>query len=402
MTAAATSPLPDALAAGVRERVERIADEVVRLRRDLHAHPELAFEEVRTARIAAERCAALGWSVRTGVGGTGVLAELDGSGEPGPTLLVRADMDALPVQEADDGRACRSTVPGVMHACGHDGHVAVALGVADVLTALRGRWPGRVRLCFQPAEEVDEGAARMIADGALDGVDRAVGLHLQAGLRTGAAAVGAGAQWASSDELRIVLHGVGGHAGNPRDTVDPIGAASALVLELERLSREHAPSLARVARFDAGTAANVVPEKAVLRGTLRAFGADRRARLLADLERAVAAVESARGVRVEVTLGPDCPAVVCDVDATERVRAALAGALAPAGLLPGEPSTYSDDMGRYLERVPGCYFRVGASDLAAGPAFPHHHPRFDLDERSLPLATELLARAALALLNPDA
>jgi len=382
----------------MREHAARVAEEVVRVRSDLHAHPELAFEEVRTAALVAERCTALGFHVRTGVGGTGVIAELDGSA-PGPTLLVRADMDALPVQEADDGRACRSTVPGVMHACGHDGHVAVALGVADVLAALRDRWAGCVRLCFQPAEEIDEGAQRMIADGALVGIDCALGLHLQAGLPTGSVSIGDGVQWSSSDELRVTVRGVGGHAGNPLDTIDPIAAAAEFVLALERLEEEHAPAVVRIARFDAGTAANVVPETTTLAGTLRAFGVEQRACLLAAVEGAAAEIQYERGVQIEVELGPDCPAVVCDPDVTARVRAALAAALPADSVLDGEPSTYADDMGRYLQTVPGCYFRVGASDLAAGPAFPHHHPRFDLDERSLPLATELLARAALALLG---
>jgi amidohydrolase len=353
---------------------------------------------VRTAAAVARHCATLGLDVRTGVGGTGVLAELD-SGRPGPALLVRADMDALPVQEADDGRACRSTVPGVMHACGHDGHVAVALGVAEVLGTLHDRWSGRVRFCFQPAEEIDEGARRMIADSALEGIDRAVGLHLQAGLQTGTVAIGPGVQWAGSDELRIVVRGVGGHAGNPHDTVDPIAGAAELVLALERLSTAHAPALARVACIDAGTAANVVPETALLAGTMRAMGADQRELLLTDVEHAVGAIARARGARIELTLGADCPAVVCDPEATAHVRSALADVLPAGSVLDGEPSTYADDMGRYLEEVPGCYFRVGASDLAAGPAFPHHHPRFDLDERALPLATELLSRAALALLD---
>ncbi|WP_143591439.1 M20 metallopeptidase family protein [Thermoactinospora rubra] len=390
-------PLGEAL----RPEVTRVRDKVLRIRRHLHAHPELAFQEVRTAALVAGHCRELGLRVRTGIGGTGVLADLTGTG-PGPTVLVRADMDALPIDEGEDDRPHRSTMPGVMHACGHDGHVAVALGVAEVLARLRPHWTGRVRMCFQPAEEIDAGAERMIEEGALRSVDYAVGLHLQAGLPTGVVGIGPGVQWASSDELRILVRGKGGHAGDPRDTVDPIAVAARILLELQAIPcspRLRARAVATVGQIHAGTAPNVVPEVAELAGTVRTMDEDDRRWLLAEMEHTARVIASAGRTELDFSMGAHCPAVMCDPDVTGTVHEALAASLPAGTVVPAEPGTASDDMGRFLREVPGCYFRVGISDPSAGEPYPHHHPRFDIDERALPVATHALARAALALLG---
>jgi amidohydrolase len=380
----------------VREHVERTRQRTIDLRRSLHRQPELAFQETATAAVAAARCEELGFDVRRGVAGTGVLADLD-TGRPGPTVLVRADMDALPIDESDDGRLYRSQVSGVMHACGHDGHVAVGLAVADVLAALRSHYRGRVRMCFQPAEETDEGAAEMIAQGAVEGVDRAVGLHLIATQPTGTVALGSGVRWASSDELCIVVHGSGGHAGAPADATDPILAAAEIALALERLMNESTERVVvKLGVVRGGTAPNIVPETVELAGTLRAFGDEHRRLMLAKIRAAVDAVALDRGVTLTWVPGAECPEVWCDPDMTGRVEARL-GALSTAeGLLELEPSTACDDMARFLQAVPGVYFTVGAG----GPgAHPHHHPRFDIDEDALPVATEALTLATLALLE---
>ncbi|GAA0895730.1 M20 family metallopeptidase [Pseudonocardia zijingensis] len=371
--------------------VARVEPLLVAVRREVHEHPELAFEEFRTAALVADRCAELGHEVRSGVGRTGVLAELD-SGRPGPVLLVRADMDALPVQEADDDRVSRSAVPGVMHACGHDGHVAVALGVVEVLSRLPTAWSGRVRMCFQPAEETDAGAAAMIADGALDGVDLAVGLHLQSGIAADTVAVGAGVQWAAADELRITVHGVGGHAGAPEGTVDPVQVGAEIALAMREIRGEPPVSVV-IAQFTAGTAANVVPSVARLRGTARAMGAAERDALLATVRSTCAAIAARHGAEVAVELGPHVPALVCDDGVTEQVRTRLRASFGER-VVPGRPTTGTDDMARFLAEVPGCYFRVGT-----GTDTPHHHPRFDLDERALPVATLALTEACLSILG---
>ena len=209
------SPRLDAALAGVAARM-------VETRRDLHRHPELSHQETRTARIAAARCRELGFSVHEGVGGTGVIADLQGAGA-GPTVMYRADMDALPVDEADGDRPAHSEVPGVMHACGHDGHVAIALGVAEVMAGLRDEWRGTLRLCFQPAEEIAGGAEPMIEAGALEGVGRVLGLHLWTPLDAGRVAVTGASLFGSADEFRIVIRGTGGHGGLPHRRHRPCG-----------------------------------------------------------------------------------------------------------------------------------------------------------------------------------
>lgn len=395
------APLPRSLDDSVRTEIERVGTEMVRTRRGLHAHPELAFQEFETAHLVARRCAALGYEVRTGVGGTGVLADLAG-GAAGPTVLVRADMDALPIQSGNDGRPYRSTRPGVMHACGHDGHVAIALGVADALATLRTSWSGRVRLCFQPAEETDAGAERMIADGALASVDRAVGLHLTAGMPLGSIGVGSDVQWAGSDELRLCIAAEGGHAGMPDGRHSAIEIAARVILALRDLPEriEHrAPIVVSIAQIGAGAATNVVASEVELTGTVRAVDESDRQRLHARIQQTVDRVVRECGGSMRLTFGTYCPPVECHPETTERIRAALRRAFPSDAVVPTDPTTACDDMARYLREVPGCYFRVGASDLAAGPAYPHHHPLFDLDERALSIGAEALTRAVLALLR---
>lgn len=378
--------------------VARLGDELVRVRRHLHAHPELAFQETETAALVGRRCAALGFRVRTRVGGTGVLADLDVG--PGPCVLVRADMDALPLQDGKDDRPYRSTVDGVAHACGHDGHVAIALAVAEIMARLRHAWSGRLRLCFQPAEEVDQGATRMIEDGALESVDHALGLHLESGIPTGTVAIGEGVQWAGSDELRLSIEGGGGHAADPSATTDPVAIAAEVILALKALSADPpAPGVVTIARIRAGAAPNVIPEAAALAGTLRHFSSADRERLLAEVEGVARRIVEGNGASLRFSLGVSCPPVVCDPHVTGVVRAALEASPAPMRTVDGRRGTGSDDMARFLAGAPGCYFRVGAGDSSAGPPAPHHHPMFDLDERALPVGTEALARAALALLG---
>lgn len=389
-----------ALAPLVHAEVGRVAGRIVAARRSLHAYPELAFKEFRTAKMAARWCSKLGYDVREGIAGTGLVAELD-SGRPGPTVLVRADMDALPIEEAT-AVSYRSKVPGVMHACGHDGHVAVTLGVAQVFAQLHGQWAGRLRLCFQPAEETDEGAAQMIAEGVADGIDAATALHLQAGLQTGTVAIGSGVQWAASDQLRLVVRGQGGHAMDHLEIADPIGAAADIILTLRSVSRHMAPdsgAMVSIGQVQAGTAPNVVPSTAQLFGTVRTLRRDNRDRVLDQVAQAARDAAERHGASVDVRFEAHCPAVVCDPDATAAVRHAVSESPSVRDVVEAQPSSASDDMARFLQLAPGCYFRVGISDLHAEPATPHHHPAFDIDERALPIAAEALTLAALGLLS---
>ena len=379
-----------------------VAVEVVETRRHLHRHPELSHAEHRTAELCARRCEELGFTVREGVGATGVLADLD-SGRPGPTVMVRADIDALPIRERGADRVAVSEVDGVMHACGHDGHTAIALGVAGVLRDLRDSWAGRVRMCFQPAEEVAEGAMPMIEDGTLEGVDRVLGLHLYSPIPAGRVAVTPGVLFGSADEFGLTIRGRGGHGGLPHTAIDPVVAAAQVVVALQSIvSREtspFSPAVVTIGKITGGTAFNVIAEEVLLRGTVRALDGEERERLLRRCAEIADGV--ARGLRCESVYErlSGCPPVVSDAESAELVRRAAVAAVGEEMVDRAHPITVGDDVACYLERVPGCYFLVGAGDASGRPVAPHHHPEFDIDERCLPVGVEVLSRAALAALG---
>jgi len=386
----------------IHEHAQVLAERTVALRRDLHQHPEIAFEEVRTMGVVAERLRALGLAPRTGVGKTGVVALWD-SGRPGPTVLARADMDALPVPDEKDV-PYRSLSEGKMHACGHDGHTAVLLSVAEVLLARGEALRGRVVFVFQPAEEIVRGAEAMLADGALDGIepDHAIGLHLSSMHPLGVVAVREGPSMAATDSFRLTLHGRGGHAAKPNETIDPIVTASQLVLALQALvSRETDPvdqAVISVTSVHGGTAFNIVPEAVELKGTLRTFDGETRARLRRRIHEVAHGVATTFRAAVTPEWIEGSPAVVNDAAATARLRSVAARVVGPDRVVTGAQMMGGDDMALWLQRAPGCYFFVGSRGGEAS-AWPHHHPRFDLDEAALPLAVELLAEGIVDLLG---
>ena len=393
------------LAAQLRSRVESVGEEVVATRRDLHANPELSFEEHRTAELVAARCEQLGFRVRTGVGGTtGVIADLDGAGS-GPTVMLRADTDALPILERGDHRPAVSARDGVMHACGHDGHVAIALGAAAVLAGLRESWSGRVRMCFQPAEEVAGGALPMIADGADQGVDRVLGIHLWSPLQVGRVAVTPGPIFGSADTWYLTVRGQGGHGGMPHTSVDPITAAAAVVGALQTIvSRETSPfepAVVTVGRISGGMAFNVIAESVRLEGTVRALVESERQRIIDRIEEIAVAVARAHRCEAVFERGPGCPPVVSDAGVAAMVRRAAIETVGEERVDVAHPITVGDDVACFLDRHPGCYFLVGAGDAARRPVAPHHHPEFDIDEGCLPVGVETLSRAALLALAPS-
>ncbi len=374
---------------------------MVETRRDIHRHPELSHEERRTADLAASRCQDLGFSVRTGVGGTGVVADLDGGGA-GPTLMLRADMDALPLQERDR-RAVRSEVDGVMHACGHDGHVAIALGAATMLASMRDAWAGRLRVCMQPAEEKAEGAEPMIRDGAADGVDRVVGLHLWAPLQVGRVAVTPGVVFGSADSFTISVRGQGGHGGMPHTTVDPVVAAAEVILALQTIvSREtspFSPAVITLGKVAGGTAFNVIADVVEIEGTVRAVDEGERERLLRRVGEVSAGVAAAARAEAVFLRGSGCPPVVSDAGVAATVHDAAVAAVGKDHVDVARPITVGDDVALFLQRAPGCYFLVGAGHPERGPVAPHHSAGFDIDEACLPVGAETLVRAALAILR---
>jgi amidohydrolase len=389
-------------AEAIRNAARELAGETRDLRRDFHRHPELAFEEFRTAGIIAAQLEALGLSVRTGVGGTGVTALLD-TGRPGRTVLARADIDALPIQQ-ENSVEYASVTPGVMHACGHDGHAAVLLSVARILVQRSEKLTGRVLFIFQPAEETVSGAAAMLADGALAGIsaDAAIGLHLTSSLPTGFVGVRPGPAMAASDAFRVVIHGHGGHAASPHETVDPVVIAAHVITALQGLvSRETDPldqSVVSITSIRAGNSFNVIPGEVELKGTLRTFAAATRAHLRERLQAVVAGVATAWRGHAEFEFRHNSPAVVNDAAASAEFAALAAGIVGQEQVVEMAPMMGGDDMALWLQEAPGVYFFVGARNAELAADRPHHHPEFDIDEESLPLAVELLTRGVEQLL----
>lgn len=382
--------------------VDSTRDQVIETRRQLHRHPELSGQEHRTAALLAARSADLGFTVRDGVGGAGVVADLD-SGRPGPTLMLRADMDALPILELGDGRVATSETPGVMHACGHDGHMAMALGAAEALIALSDSWSGRLRLCFQPAEETASGAMPMIADGAAEGVGRVLGIHLWAPLEAGRVAVKSGVIFGSADSFSLKIQGRGGHGGMPHTAIDPVVVTAQVILALQSIiSREtspFSPAVITIGRVTAGTAFNVIADSAELLGTTRAIDSAERERLLRRVAEVAAAVAAGAGAEARFEHIAGCPPVVSDVATAELVHRAAAATVGEDHVDIAVPITVGDDIACFLERAPGCYFLVGAGHPERGPVPPHHSAYFDIDEAALQVGVESLVRAAVEILG---
>jgi amidohydrolase len=384
---------------GIDSAVDSHRDYLIETRRRIHQHPELGFAEHKTAQIIADRCAELGYSVRTGVGETGVVADLD-SGKPGATVMLRADMDALPISERHES-AWKSQSEGVMHACGHDGHVSIQLVVASIMKE-RTDWNGKLRLCFQPAEETAGGALPMIDGGVLDGVGQVFGLHLFTTLPAGHVGVTEGTIFASADGFIVRVLGQGGHGGMPHMAVDPISVAVQIVNSLNLIvSREtspFAPAVVTVGQFHAGTAHNIIPEEAVFSGTVRAFTPEERERMVQRVEEIARTVAKAHRAEIQFSVANQTPAVVCDQAPTKLVRDAAQQTVGADNLEIGSTTTGADDMAYFLEKVPGCYFLVGAGYTDRRNA-PHHHPEFDIDESSLAIGAKTMARAALLALR---
>ncbi len=393
-------------------------DRMVEARRHLHAHPEPSHAERETAAWIADRLRGLGLAPELLLGGTAVLCDVRGeaASPAGDPVMVRADIDALPIQERGGERPYRSTRPGVMHACGHDGHVAIALGVAEVLAGNRSAFAGTVRLCFQPAEEVAGGARRMIEAGALGQrsaaggaesrrVGAVVGLHLWSAQPVGTVGVREGAIFASADEFGLTVTGRGGHGALPHLALDPVPVAASIIQGLQTLvSRETSPfdpAVVTIGRLGGGQAMNIIAETVRMDGTVRAFDPEVRERLLRRVAELAGGIAQGFGAEATFARGPGCPPVVSDPRVV-AVVAAAASATRGVALVTADPLTVGDDMAEFCREVPGCYFLVGAGNAARGITAPHHHPDFDLDEGCLPVGCAVLARSALRLLEPGA
>jgi len=375
------------------------------MRRDFHTHPELGFHEVRTGGIVAKELEALGLEVTKGIGKTGVVALMEGS-KPGPTLLIRFDMDALPIVE-ETGAEYASQNKGVMHACGHDGHTAVGLTVAKMLQNHRDQLAGTIKFCFQPAEEGFNGEEcggneMMIRDGIMEGphVDKTLSLHVWNDQPVGWLGVGSGPVMAGAEMFTVKLTGRGGHGAAPHLTIDPIVAAAQIVTALQTISsRNVAPlksSVVSVTTVHSGTTFNVIPQEAELTGTIRTFDPEVRAEVLKRFEAIVRGIGETMGCQVQMEVIRVTPAVINDASLARRVQETARRVLPASDL---DTSSYmtmgAEDMAFMQEMVPGCYFFVGSNNKARHLDYGHHHPKFDIDEEALPRAAALMAAAAL-------
>jgi len=387
------------------QRANAMREELVATRRDFHAHPELGFEEVRTAGIVAQCLTSLGLEVRTGVGKTGVVALLEGDHD-GPTVLVRADMDALPILE-DNDVPFRSQSDGRMHACGHDGHTAIGLGVATMLAAEREHIRGRVKFVFQPAEEIAAGAAAMIADGALTDPrpDVTVGLHLWNSLPVGKLGVADGPMMAGSLTFVARIRGKGAHAASPQHSADPVVAAAHIITALQSIVSRNVDPFETIVisatTLRAGDAFNVIPEYAEITGTVRYFKDVVCQLAVRRMEEVVTGVARALGCEAELTVTPKSVPVVNNVEVSRRLRARFAEIVGEENLDPTIRTMGAEDVGLFMQDIPGMYFFVGAQDMTQDAYYAHHHPRFSVDEDALPLAAGLLATAVAEYVLPE-
>jgi amidohydrolase len=371
-------------------------------RRDFHMHPELGFREVRTASIVAKELSQLGLKVEIGIADTGVTTVID-SGKPGKTCMLRFDMDALPIQE-DTGAEYASQNAGVMHACGHDAHIAIGLTTAKLLAKSRDNFCGAVKLVFQPAEEGLGGAERMIHEGVLNNPrpDFALGIHVWNEQPLGWLGLAAGPVMAAGEIFRVIIRGRGGHGALPSNAVDPVLATAQVISMLQSIvSRNVHPQKTAVVSVTAvhgGKAFNVIPQEVEIQGTIRTFEPAVREMVLHNFYRIVEGTANSLGCTVEIDLQPLTPALVNNEQVTDIVQQTAKKLYPDAPVDTHFATMGSEDMAYFLKEIPGCFIFIGSANQQRGFAALHHHPKFDIDESVLPLATGLIASAAVELL----
>ena len=380
-------------------RARQLENQLIAWRRDFHTHPELGFQESRTSARVAEVLRSLGYQVRSGVGRTGVVADL---GQGQPAVAIRADMDALPIQEANPVPYA-SQAPGVMHACGHDAHTAMALGVATLLA--QEKFPGRVRFLFQPAEEVGDeqgisGAQRMIEDGAMQGIDATLALHVDSSLPVGEISVDAGPSSAGVDTFYATIIGRGGHGAAPHKVVDPIHIAGHVILALHgivsRRLHPYDPAVVSIGSIHAGEANNVIPEQVEMTGTLRYMETAVQDKIHLEIERALS-VARAMGGDYALKLEIGYPPMYNDAGIVGLIQDVAAGLIGADNLKPPKQQMGAEDFGFFSNLAPGAMFSLGAR-IEHDERKPHS-PLFDIDEHCLPVGAAILAASALRYLR---
>ncbi|HLI96298.1 MAG TPA: M20 family metallopeptidase [Candidatus Baltobacteraceae bacterium] len=376
---------------------EALLSDVVTLRRDIHMHPELGFEEHRTAAIVADRLRKLGFEVHSGIAKTGVIGVMRGI-RPGRTIMLRADMDALPILE-ENAHAYRSTIDGKMHACGHDGHVAILLGAAQLIADGRDALAGTVCLLFQPAEEGHGGARVMIEEGVIErfGIERAYGLHLNSKLPVGSLGFREGPMYASSDSIEIDVLGKGGHGSAPHDAVDPIYTAANFITSVQQVVSRHVdpiePAVVTIASIHGGTIHNVIPRTVRMLGTVRAFSDDVRKSMPGRIERVLKSCCDAMGASYDFTYLWRYPVTSNDPDQTRYARALAERTAGEAHVVDADKLMGAEDFSFFAQRVPACFYSLGARG-GESTSNPHHSSTFDIDERCLPAGVQMMAALA--------
>ncbi|WP_075618730.1 M20 metallopeptidase family protein [Paenisporosarcina indica] len=376
-----------------KESLDELYSQMVEWRRDFHMNPELSFEEVRTPQKIADYLSNLGIEVKTGVGGRGVVGIIRG-GKPGRTIALRADFDALPIQD-EKNVPYKSTVPGVMHACGHDGHTATLLGVAKILSENREYLHGNVVLLHQHAEEkAPGGAIAMVEDGALDGVDVVFGTHLMANAPYGTYSYRKGPMMAAVDAFVITIQGRGGHGSAPHETVDAIAIGTQVVNQLQHIVARQInplrPAVVSVGSFHAGGAPNVIADTAEITGTVRTFDPEVRDRIENEMKTIVQGICAAFHATCEVEYSRGYPALVNHDKETDVFVEVMSKQVGEEKLVNIEPIMGSEDFGYFIQNKPGMFFFTSAGNEEIGACYPHHHPKFDFDERAMILAGQAL------------
>lgn len=384
----------------IRKLLEKYEDQIITWRREFHENPELSGEEIRTSERVCEELKKVNIEVKR-IGKTGVLGILEGN-KPGKTVALRADMDALPIQEANN-IPYKSKNKGIMHACGHDGHTAMLLGAAKLLSQMRDKIKGRVKFIFQPAEESTQGASMMIKGGAIEGVDAILGIHLWADLAVGKVSVDPGPRMASTDMFKITIKGKGGHGSMPHQGVDAILAASAVAIDLQSIvSREINsldPAVLSIGKFCGGERWNILCDKVLMEGTTRCFNPQIRDKFPSMIERIIK--ETAKAYRakgkLEYILG--CPPVINNFQISQIASQSVIKNFGEESVVKFEKVTAGEDFAFYAQEAPSVFAFVGVGNERKGANYPHHHRKFNIDEDALIIGTSLYGQFALDFLS---